>query len=124
MLGKTPMWGKPMREIYLYNYMKVYINNNNKISSKRNPLTTHKNYPHNILPSKACQIHTIVCPYQKSTPWKMCPQDVYEQLYTTLLGYYSKKNPPKQSQKPFQTCLDFHALFPLLYELYQLYKSV
>jgi hypothetical protein len=45
MPGKTPMWGNPMRQIDLYSFKKVHINNNNIISIKRNPLTTHKNSP-------------------------------------------------------------------------------
>jgi hypothetical protein len=57
MPGKTLMWGKPMRDIYLYSFKKVHIYNNNTISSKRK-------IPYN----------TQNCP--NFLPWKMCPEIV------------------------------------------------
>jgi hypothetical protein len=90
------MWGNPMRERDFISFRKVYISSNNTISSKRNPLTAHKNCPHNILPWKTCQIRTVVRPAQKSTPWKMCPQSV---VWPDLYG-------PAAARKTLQNSLE------------------
>jgi hypothetical protein len=49
MPGKTPMWGNPMRERSFISFRKVVSAENNKISSKRKPLTAPKTAPPNVV---------------------------------------------------------------------------
>jgi hypothetical protein len=46
MPGKTPMWGNPMREIYLlFSFRKVHITSNNTISSQEKNHLQHPTFP-------------------------------------------------------------------------------
>jgi hypothetical protein len=107
--------GETQRERDFISFRKYISTTTIQFPSKRNSLTTHKTSPTIFCLGKRAK-SALLYDLPKNQHLEKCASIYFMDCF--VRPCCSKKNPPNNLENCAKQCLDFRALFPLMYGLY------